>query len=109
VGEIVVEMPGNWHRVFDHRRAQRPAILRHPGDNPLHRIAAVVASVGEAADALADYARRQEWPSWVAELADILAGAAGDVANWLLILAGKLDENLGPAWAEHMGLPLWHL
>jgi hypothetical protein len=102
-------MPGNWHRVFDHRRAQRPEILRHPGGNPLHQIAAVVAAVGEAADALADYARRQEWPNWVAELADILAGAAGDVVTWLLILADKLDNNLGPAWAEHMGLPPWHL
>jgi hypothetical protein len=84
-------------------------MLRRPGDNPLHRVAAVVATVGEAAEALADYARRQEWPNWVAELADIFAGAAGDAANWLLILAGKLNDKLGPAWVEHLDMPPWPL
>jgi hypothetical protein len=109
VAKIAVETPGNSHRALDHRRARRSEMLRHPGDNPLHRVAAVVATVGEAADALADYARRQEWPNWVAELAGIFARVAGDAANWLLILADRLDDKLGPTWVEHLDMPPWPL
>jgi hypothetical protein len=105
--EIVAEIPGNWHRVLDARRARRPEILKRPGDNPLHQIAAVVATLGEAADALADFARREEWPKWVAVLADLFAKAAGDAAGWLLIFAGKLDERLGADWAEDLDMPPW--
>jgi hypothetical protein len=109
VAEIVVEIPGNWHRVLDTRRAGRPEILKRPGDNPLHQIAAIVATLGEAADALADYARRQGWPEWVVALADLFAKAAGGAADWLLILAGNLDERLGPTWAEDLEMPRWLL
>jgi hypothetical protein len=108
VVDIVVEIPGNWHRVLDTRRARRPQILKRPGDNPLHQIAAIVATLGEAADALADFARREEWPRWVAVLADLLTKAASAAADWLLILAGKLDERLGPEWAGDLDMPPWH-
>jgi hypothetical protein len=107
VRKIVVEMPGNWHRALDVRRAHRPEILKRPGDNPLHCIAAVVATVGEAADAVADFARREDWPDWVAKHSDLFAEAAGVAADWLLILAGKLDEQLGPTWAENLDMPPW--
>jgi hypothetical protein len=106
---VIDEVPGNWHRALDTRRAQRSDILKRPGDNPLHRIAAVVLTLGEAADAFADFSRRKEWPDWVAELCDCFAEAAGVTADWLLILAGKLDEHLGPNWAEDLDMPPWHL
>jgi hypothetical protein len=102
-------MPGNWHRALDHRRAQRSEILRSPGNNPLHRIAAVVAALGEAADALADFTRREDGPEWAARLSECFAEAACAATDWLLILAGKLDEHFGPDWAERLDMPPWHL
>jgi hypothetical protein len=104
VAGIVVEIPGNWHRVLDGRRSERPEILRQPGDNPLHQIAATVATFGEAADVLADFVRRQGWPEWVANLADVYAETA-PAADWLLILAGRLEEWHGAAWIDAM--PPW--
>jgi hypothetical protein len=105
VENFAVEMPGNWHRALDYRRAQRPEVLRRPGDNPLHRIAAVVATVGEAADALADFGRRANWPEWVPRLSELFANAARDAADWLLILADKLDQQLDPAWFQRLDMP----
>jgi hypothetical protein len=105
VVEIDVEIPGNWHRALDARRARRPEILKRPGDNPLHQIAAAVATFGEAAEVVADIARREAWPEWIAGLADIFANAAASTSDWLLVLAGKLDEWRGPAWIEEM--PRW--
>jgi hypothetical protein len=102
VASISREIPGNWHRALDARRAQRPDILKRPGDNPLHQVAAVVATFGEAADAVGDFARRQGWPAWVANLADVFANTAIHVTDWLLILAGKLDVLCGPAWIADM-------
>jgi hypothetical protein len=107
--ETVVEVFGNWHRALDARRAQRPEILKRPGDNPLHQIAAVVRTLGEAADAVADFARREQSPQWAATLADLFAKAALFAADWLLILADKLDERLGPTWAEHLNMPPWQV
>jgi hypothetical protein len=107
VDAITAEIPGNWHRVLDARRAQRPEIPKRPGGNPLHQIAAIAATFGEGADAVADFARRQKWPEWVAALCGIFAHGGQKVADWLLILAGKLDERLGPAWAEELGMPPW--
>jgi hypothetical protein len=71
VEKITVEVPGNWHRALDARRARLPEILKRPGDNPLHRIAAVVARLGQAADAFSDFTRRELWPAWAANLADL--------------------------------------
>jgi hypothetical protein len=100
--DCVVETPGNWHRVLDARRAKRP------GDNPLHQIAAIVVTLGEAADAVSDYARREGWPEWVLNLGDLFSQVAHSAANWLLILAGQLDEKLGSSWAEQLDMPpLW--
>lgn len=107
IDAITVEIPGNWHRILDARRANRPENLRRPGDNPLHQIAAVVATLGEAADALAEYAQLQKWPDWVATLCKIFADAGENIAGWLLILAGKLEDQLGPNWAEKFGMPSW--
>jgi hypothetical protein len=109
VDQIVVEIPGNWHRVLDASRARRPDILKRPGDNPVHQLAAGVGTLGEAADAFADFARREQWPDWVASLADLFARAAQSAADWLLILAGKLDERLGLEWAEDLDMPTWKL
>jgi len=103
--ETIVEIPGNWHRVLDARRARRPEILKRPGDDPLHRVAAVIATLGEVADAFADFARSQKWPDWVALLTDLFAKAARQAADWLLILAGKLDKRLSPEWAEELDMP----
>lgn len=107
IDAITAEIPGNWHRVLDKRRARRPEILQCPGDNPLHQIAAIVATLGEAADAFGEFARLQKWPDWVATLCGIFANAGHNIADWLLILAGKLDERLGPTWAEQFDMPKW--
>jgi hypothetical protein len=109
VAAITVEIPGNWHRVLDARRAERPPVLQQPGDHPLHQIAAVVAQLGDAADAFADFARRQQWPEWAAMLADRFAIAADSAATWLLVLAGRLDDRLGPAWHRDLDLPPWNI
>jgi hypothetical protein len=105
--KIVVDgVPGNWHRALDARHDRRPEeILKRPGDNPLHQIAAVVARFGDAADTFADFARRQGWPEWVANLADTFARAANSATEWLLILAGNLDE-WRPGWVGEM--PKWY-
>jgi hypothetical protein len=107
VEKITVEIPGNWHRVLDSRRAGRPELLKRPGDNPLHQIAAIVVTLGEAADAFADYARRVQWPEWAARLADLFGQIAHSAADWLLILAGNLDAQLGPSWPEKLDMPRW--
>jgi hypothetical protein len=104
VAAITVEIPGNCHRMLNARRDERPPILQQPGDNPLHQIAAAIARFGEAADAFADFARCQGWPKWTAKLAEIFANAADSATEWLLILAGKLDE-WQPGWIEE--LPKW--
>jgi hypothetical protein len=59
VAQIAVAIPGNWHRAFDNRHACRPEILKRPGENPLHQIAAAIARLSDAADAIADFASRQ--------------------------------------------------
>jgi hypothetical protein len=103
----VVEIPSNWHRAFDARRHERCEVLKRPGTDPLHRIAAAAVTVGEAADALADFARRQGWPPWIANLAAIFAEAMTSAADWLLLLAGQLDKAIGPDWAAKLGMPSW--
>ena len=107
IDAITAEIPANWHRILDALRANRPENLKRPGGNPLHQIAAVVATLGEAASALAEFARAQRWPDWVATLCEIFADAGENVASWLLILAGKLDDQLGANWAENFGMPSW--
>jgi hypothetical protein len=107
VAAITVETPGNWHRVLDARRAERPPILQRPGDNPLHQIAALVATLGEAAATFADFALRERLPEWTAVLADRFATAADSAVTWLLVLAGRFDDRLGPEWDRHLRLPPW--
>jgi hypothetical protein len=101
----VVETPGNWHRVLHAQDANRPEVLKRPGENPLHQIAAIVVTLGEAADAVANYGRREGWPEWVANLGELFSQVAHLAADWLLILAGQLDEKLGSSWAEQLGMP----
>ena len=67
----VVEIPGNWHRALDAMRGERCEALKRPGIDPLHRIAAVAATIGESAAAFADHVRRWEWAPWLADLATI--------------------------------------
>jgi hypothetical protein len=109
VDAISVEIPGNLHRALDARRAERPPVLKRPSDNPLHQIAALVATLGEAAATFADFARRERWPEWTAGLADRFAIAADSAATWLLVLAGRLDDRLGPEWDRDLDLPLWEI
>jgi len=103
--DCVVEIPGNWHRAFDTRRAKRPDNQKRPGENPLHQIAAIVVTLGEAAETVADYARREGWPEWVSNLGDLFGQVAHSAADWLLILAGQLDKNFGPSWADKFDMP----
>jgi hypothetical protein len=109
VEAITVEIPGNWHRVLNARANERPPILKRPGDNPLHQIASAVAALGEAVATFADFARRQQWPEWAAKLADRFAAAADSASTWLLVLAGRLDDRLGPEWRRDLDLPLWEI
>jgi hypothetical protein len=104
-----VKIPGNDHRVLGAKHDRRPDVLRRPGDNPLHRIAANVVTLGEAATAFAEFARLNHWLEWSIRLAVLLAAGADSVADWLLILAGKLEDRLGPGWADDLGMPLWQL
>lgn len=104
-----VKMPGNYHRVLSTQHDHRPEVLRQPGDHPLHRIAATVVTIGEAATAFAEFARLNHWPEWSICLALLLAAGANSVADWLLILAGKLEDRLGPGWADDLGMPQWRL
>jgi hypothetical protein len=105
VAEIAVAIPGNWHRALEKRHRCRPEILKRPGENPLHQIAAAVARLSDVAHVIADFATHQGWPEWVAELAEIFGDTADRAADWLLILAGKLDEWYGPDWVSDM--PKW--
>ena len=34
-----------------------------------------------------------------------IGSAAGAATDWLLILAGKLEERLGPAWVKDLDMP----
>ena len=104
-----VKMPGNYHRVLSAQRDRRPAVLRQPCDNPLHRVAATVVTLGEAATAFAEFARPKHWPEWTVHLALLLAAGADSVADWLLIFAGKLEDRLGLGWADDLGMPQWRL
>jgi hypothetical protein len=94
VAKIDVEIPGSWHRALNVRHERRPEILKRPGENPLHQMAAAVATFGEAADVVADVARREAWSEWIAGVADIFANAAASISDWLLVLAGNTK---GPA------------
>jgi hypothetical protein len=109
IDATTVEMPGNWHRVLGAACERRAKLLKRPGDNPLHQIAAVSIASGEVAAAFAEYARGQIWPDWAAGLADIFAEADRSVADWLLILAAKLEDQLDPDWVEKIDMPQWHL
>ena len=109
VSPVTVDMPANWHRKLDARRARRPDVLKHPGDDPLHNVAAVVATIAEGAAVLADHARRQAWPSWIAALAELFAIAGRAAADWLLVLAGRLSEQIGADWMEALDMAEWRL
>ena len=103
----VVEIPTNWHAVFNARWSERCAVLKRPGADPLHRGAAAARTVGEAAAALAEFAKAHGWPAWVATLAATFAEGMSSLANWLLLIAGRLDAAFGPDWAAKLGVPPW--
>lgn len=102
-----VEIPTNWHAVFNARWSERCAVLKRPGADPLHRGAAAARTVGEGAAALAEFAKAHGWPAWVATLAATFAEGMSSLANWLLLIAGRLDAAFGPDWAAKLGVPPW--
>jgi hypothetical protein len=104
---VTIEIPGNWHRVLDGLRAERCELLKKPGADPLHRVAAAVTTIGEGAIAFAEFAERNSWPAWIADIAIAFANATKSGANWLLCLAGILADKHGPDWAEVVGMPAW--
>jgi hypothetical protein len=95
----------NDHAVLTRLWHERCETLKHPGCDPLHRIAAGIATIGEGVEALADYARRNGWPPGIVQLASLFASCARRAADWLLCLAGELAERHGPDWAVQLGMP----
>lgn len=106
---VEVEIPGNAHRLLHASNGTRCEALKHPGDNPLHLISMVLATLADAADAVAAYAKCQDWPGWISTLALVLSAGARSGADWLLIVAGRLEEVHGSDWSSKLGLPQWRL
>jgi hypothetical protein len=100
-----IRVPTNDHAVLTALWQERCEALKYPGTDPLHRGAAMVATIGEGCEAFADIARRKGWPPWVADLASLFARTAGSLAHWLLCLAGELEARHGPDWAIQLGMP----
>jgi hypothetical protein len=105
--DITVDIPLNWHRVLHAAEKRRDEVLRHPGLDPLHRIAAAIMRGVDIARAVANYGQSQGWRQWAIDLARIMAGIGEHAANWLLILAGALEEQHGADWAAALELPEW--
>jgi hypothetical protein len=103
----VVEIPEDVHAALTGLWRKRCEVLKEPGSDPLHRIAAAVVTIGEAAAALADYARRNRWPAWFVEIAELFAERATSIAHWLLCLAGRLADRHGPDWSLALDMPQW--
>jgi hypothetical protein len=103
---ISVDLPLNWHRVLHAADKHRDAVLLRPGDNPLHQIAAAIMRGVDIARAFAGYGEHGS-PQWAIDLARTMANIGEYAANWLLILAGSLEDRLGADWFRDPGLPPW--
>lgn len=104
---VKVKIPGNVHRGLDELRAERCDELKYPGDDALRQLAAAIATIGDGANYLVDYARQNGWPEWVANIAAAFAKAAKSSAHWLLCLAAALNCHFGEDWAVALNMPSW--
>jgi len=102
-----IKIPGNKHRVLDGLKAERLDELKNPGDDSLRQLAAAIATIGEGAAYVADYARRNGWPEWIANIAAFFAKAAKSGAHWLLQLTAALDHRFNGDWATALDMPPW--
>ncbi len=102
-----VKIPGNPHRVLDGLKAERFDELKNPGDEGLCQLAAALATIGEGASYLKDYARQNGWPEWIVKIAAFFAQAAKSGAHWLLQLAAALDRYFDGDWASKLDMPPW--
>jgi hypothetical protein len=105
--DISLDLPLNWHRVLHAPEKRRDKVLLRPGDNPLHQIAAAIMRGVDIARAFADYGEAHAWWQWAINLARKMANIVEYAANWLLILAGWLEDRLGAEWFRDPGLPPW--
>lgn len=105
VSDITVDIPLNWHRVLHAPAKRRDGVLLRPGDNPLHRIAAAIMCGVDIARAFADYGETHGTWQWAIDLARTTADIGEHAADWLLILAGWLEDRLGDEWFSE--LPPW--
>jgi hypothetical protein len=102
---ISVDLPINWHPVLHAPDKSRDEVLLRPGDNPVHQIASAIMRGVDIARAFADYGETDGSEQWAIDLARIMAGIGEYAANWLLVLAGWLEDRLGPEWFKE--LPPW--
>ncbi len=102
-----VPIPGNIHRDVSKLWGERCEALKHPGDDPVNRIAAAFSTIGEAAQAGANSGRRAGLPAWVVELLSLFAKCAKSAVHWLLCLAAALVKRFSKNWAEKLGIPPW--
>ena len=102
-----IEIPSNEHRILDGLKAERCGELKKPRADPLHQLAAAIATIGEGINYFADYARQNGWPEWVANIAAVFARAAKSGAHYLLCLAAALNRRFGQDWAAALDMPSW--
>lgn len=103
--DISVDLPINWHGVLHADDKCRDELLLRPGDNPVLRIASAIMRGVDIGRAFADYGESAGWWPWALDLARTLADIGEQAADWLLILAGWLEDRLGAEWFR--ALPEW--
>ena len=102
-----IPTPASVNQLLGHRWGERCNELKYPGADPLRRLAAAIATIGEGVGCLADYARQNDWPEWVANIAALFARAATSGAHWLLCLSAALNRYFGEDWAAALDMPPW--
>jgi hypothetical protein len=105
VSDITADTPLNWHRVLHAAEKGRDEVLLRPGTDPVLGIAAAIMRGVDIARAVADYGETHGLWQWAINLARTLADIGEYAANWLLILAGWLEERHGAEWFRE--LPPW--
>jgi hypothetical protein len=104
VGTVPID--GNLHRELSKLWGERCEALKHPGDDPLARMAAAFSTIGEAAQARANRGQGDS-PAWIAELLRLFAKCIKSAAHWLLGLLAALVKRFGGDWAAKLGMPQW--
>jgi hypothetical protein len=105
--KATISIPANVNQVLGHRWSERCDELKNPGDDSLRQLAAAIATIGEGAAYVADYARRNGWPEWIANIAAFFAKAAESGAHWLLQLATALSCHFDGNWVTALDMPSW--